>query len=367
MATVRGKTVHKDEKRWGVVISQKYHNMLSQSAIAKLYKVSPNFVGRWQKRYKETGTVSSLSKAGRSSKLSPAAIEHACRLLQEGSIRTIEEATKEVHRELRVRVSSETLRRGISAHGMSYRCAKKCPLLTDLHKLKRMQFARDNRRRAWKGVMFTDSSLFLIYPLKSAHALKAWGRNGSRCMAQLPKHSGGVHVYMGVTCYGCTDLIFVTGTAGQKSQHINPKTGRMHAGVCSAEYMQVVEHGLLPAGLRLFNKSALWKDKWTFQQDGAPPHRSVSTVKYIEQHCPGGLLKGWPPNSPDLSWIENIWAWMDRQLRKRPQQPKTVQQLKAALCDIKESIPLEMLQRCVKGMAARMQTAIRVQGGHIGK
>lgn len=367
MTTVKDSRLDKDEKRWGVVISQKYHNMQSQSAVAQKYKVSLHFVRRWQKRYRDTGTVNGLSKPGRSSKLSPAAIEHACRLLETGSVRTVEEATNEVQRDLQVRFSKETLRRGMAAHGMCYRCVKKCPLLTDLQKLKRVQFSKTNRRRAWKGVMFTDSSLFLLFPLRSAHALRAWGRNGSRRMAHLPKHCGGVHAYMGVTYYGCTDLIFVTGTAGQKSKHINPKTGRLHDGVCSAEYIQLVEHQLLPAGQRLFNKSAHWKDKWTFQQDGAPPHRSVSTMKYIDQHCPGGLLKDWPPNSPDLSWIENIWAWMDGQLRKRSQQPTTVQQLKEALCDIKESVPLQMLQHCVTGMAARMQTAIRVKGGHIGK
>ena len=78
-------------------------------------------------------------------------------------------------------------------------------------------------------------------------------------------------------------------------------------------------------------------------------------------------MKGWPPNSPDLSWIENIWGWMDHQLRKRPEQPKTVQELKAALQKVREAIPGEMLQHCVKGMPARMDTLIRLQGGHIGK
>ena len=58
---------------------------------------------------------------------------------------------------------------------------------------------------------------------------------------------------------------------------------------------------------------ALTADGYTnlvFQQDNACPHNAKRTMEFIQQLAKKYRLTimDWPPNSPDLSPIENLWA-----------------------------------------------------------
>ena len=52
-----------------------------------------------------------------------------------------------------------------------------------------------------------------------------------------------------------------------------------------------------------------------FQQDNARPHTAKITQDWLaSRHF---QLMKWPAKSPDLSWIDNIWAWMADTLDRR--------------------------------------------------
>ncbi|KAJ6244151.1 transposable element-related [Anaeramoeba flamelloides] len=53
--------------------------------------------------------------------------------------------------------------------------------------------------------------------------------------------------------------------------------------------------------------------EWIFQQDGARPHTSKKSMDYLQYRC--NVLSPWPPNSPDLNPIENLWSIMDKRLK----------------------------------------------------
>lgn len=69
--------------------------------------------------------------------------------------------------------------------------------------------------------------------------------------------------------------------------------------------------------------------RWIFQQDNDSKHTAHATRDWIRQH--GIITIAWPPDSPDLSCIENAWAELERRVTRRVPRPSTEDQLWAAL------------------------------------
>ena len=57
--------------------------------------------------------------------------------------------------------------------------------------------------------MITDSSVFRMHPMGKPAG--SWYTQATRGTVGRPKHSLGVHCYMGMTYWGVTTLKFVTG------------------------------------------------------------------------------------------------------------------------------------------------------------
>ncbi len=171
---------------------------------------------------------------------------------------------------------------------------------------------------------------------------------------------------MGMTYWGVTILNFVTGTHKLAQKYINPRTKRAFTGVGSKEYNDVLQQHLIPDGNRLFQQAGRRADKWKLQQDYAPAHKTKDNMQCISDNVPGGLLLEWPPNSPDLSPIENLWGWMEQQSGNREGINKT-DDLQCRLMAIRDSITLTQLHDLFDGMNARMKLFAKLEGGHIGK
>ena len=152
--------------------------------------------------------------------------------------------------------------------------------------------------------------------------------------------------------------------------HINPQTKRPHTGVAQHEYTDVLRDFLIPQGNQLFPGTGKWDDKWQVQQDNAPPHKSAANLDFITANVPGGHFLAWPPNSPDLSPIENLWGWMDSRLYKL-HKCKNIEELKDNLEHFRQTIPpskhVVSLHNVFAGMKARMERVSELNGDYIGK
>ena len=84
------------------------------------------------------------------------------------------------------------------------------------------------------------------------------------------------------------------------------------------------------------------------QQDNARPHVIRVCRDFLANNNIVPL--DWPPKSPDLSPIEHLWEDLNRRVRKRQNPPTTLAQLRNALVDEWNNIPMRTVNVLVNSI-----------------
>lgn len=188
------------------------------------------------------------------------------------------------------------------------------------NKHQRLTFCRMHRSDTFKNVMFTDRCKFLFEHPGEAVMPGMWRFVNQPLEVSSSTHPQAFNVYGGITPAGTTKLHAVTGTTGyHPAAKYTTKAGAPSRNITSDEYYDVLMKGLLPEGNRLFHGQA-----WVLQQDNDPTHKVASEQAVHDWNqslnakgIDGGrvtIMELWPPNSPDLSIIENCWAITKRRV-----------------------------------------------------
>ena len=127
-------------------------------------------------------------------------------------------------------------------------------------------------------------------------------------------------------------------------------------GVNSMEYTHVLKHGIFPEMRSIFEEAG--KGKFYFQQDGAPIHTSQATqhlfrVEEVETFP-------WPPNSPDLNLIENLWKDVQSNVQKK--KIKSFEHFQEVLREQWKSVSLQSIRDMYDGMGKRLDLVINGGG-----
>lgn len=331
--------------------------------------LSENAARRWIRRWIEEESVEERPKQGRKKALTKEGGQEALSLLlSEGMSGAVGVAAAlhakgttpvQLHKTTVIRAARAAAKeRGVCLVVHSGRPRR---ALTKATMQKRLAFARANRKRCWGRVLFTDRKKFLFfYPGQKIHA-QAWGLRGKKPEAHSPNRPDALNVYAGICRQGVTALHVVAGTSKYQSPHCN-KQGQPARNITSAEYRVVLEGTLLPGGQRMMGGRGL--SFWTLQQDNDPTHRVAGQVVQSfnkRRDAAVELLPAWPPSSPDLSPIENVWAYVQRRVNEKG--CATFAEFKAEVERQMSSIPKSMLTALIDSMPRRLAEVVRLGGG----
>jgi transposase len=326
-------------------------------------------VTHWVRTYEATGGVEPAAKSGRKRVLGDDAAVRAHELLLHEDNDGASMVAQQLQREGLTPVvrGKQTVIRAAKRMGnklgrpLVARRGRPRKQLTTANKQQRVDFCQANLQRDWSNVLITDRKRFnWCYPGAKVKQVQ-WLERGQQREAKKINHPEGVNVYAGLTVYGVTKLHEVTGTSKMQTSFTTQR-GNKSKNITQEEYKEVLEKTFLKQGMELFHNHGV--RAWMLQQDGDKAHNKVmkSINKWNKQYNSSiGLIQRWPPNSPDLSPIENLWAVTQRRVEARG--CKTFVEFKGAVHEEWTQVTPEMAKRYMRSMPNRMKKCLEANGG----
>ena len=229
-------------------------------------------------------------------------------------------------------VSDRTVRRYLHESGIFKLVPKPSIALTDAHMRKRVDFSDAHWMDDFSRSFFTDEASFSL----ERHRLPQWSAGKPR---QIPtsKFPKTVTIWGGISEMGPTTIAIKNVTINQYN------------------YQEILNDCLLP------NAEAYYGEDWHFQQDNAPPHTARSTQAWLHDNVPSVLE--WPPNSPDLSPIENIWPLVKNGVEK--ENAKNLPEFESKIKEIWEKIELPILSHLIESVPNRLKACRDLRGREV--
>lgn len=345
-----------------------FEQLKSFKGTARKLAVSVKTVKRWVARAEAVASLEPQRQKGRPRALSDTALAWALRLLTTENL-SLRQLVRRLHSEgyTSKPVHRATLGRWLKQYAKSQGkrlralTGKPKPALSQSNKEARVAFANANLNRDWGHVMFTDRKRFLLRRPGSSVGPVTWTMGDRERTASHVSNPVAVNVYAGITRHGMTRCHIVTGTTGHRTTYFNKK-GQPSRNITAAEYRDVVTNTLLPEGDRLFKVRGV-PQRWVLQQDNDPSHGAAQqhVTAWRRQHNRSvEVLSNWPPNSPDLNIIENVWSMVDAKLMALG--CKTASEFKQAVERELSAVSKDTIVSLFDSMPKRMKDVIAAGG-----
>jgi hypothetical protein len=130
---------------------------------------------------------------------------------------------------------------------------------------------------------------------------------------------------------------------------------RIHGIMTAVDYINILQENLeislLKCGL---------EGRYLFQQDNDPKHTAKISAAFFKANRIKQLE--WPPQSPDLNPIENLWSYLDSKINKTNVTNKD--SYFGALEEAWDNIDPEYLKSLVESVPRRLAAVLKAKGGH---
>lgn len=291
-------------------------------------------------KYKKRKTVQNAVRSGRPKKIDARTLRHLEREVTKNAT-TRSSTLPKIAEGLQIEASMRTVSRALAKLNIHSRIALSKPFVSEVNRKKRLQWCMERQdwsAEDWGNIVWSDECTVEV---GGARRKRVWRRPGERnlpdCIQPTFK-SGRTTVMM----WGC----FV----GNQLGPLVLCPGTMN----SEKYCEVLEEHLV----RFLKKL---KGDPLFMEDNAPIHKSRYTAAWKEDHNIETIK--WPPQSPDLNPIENLWAQLKEAVEKRRPREKNRVELLIALREEWETMRGKTnLKVLVKSMPRRIQAVIKSKG-----
>lgn len=318
--------------RWQIITLSEDPSQ-SISSIASITHVTRKAVSRIIERYKETGDVEEKERGGRPRNTTVAQDKRLERIVRRHDEEPSTVLADRLEQQCGQHLSARSVRRRCVEMGLLSLPMTSKPALTEKQKVKRIAFARKHRTRSWAKVLFSDETTVQLGSRKRVSRR----RKGEKKFRRAVKYPGKVNVW---ACFGSKGF-------GNIYIFRENMTGPL--------FSTILDECLLESANLAVPK------QWILQQDNDPKHRSRVARMWLDEH--NVKCMDWPPNSPDLNPIENVWAVLKDRVASRT--PGNLDELEWIIRQEWSAFTREYAALLVRSMPGRLKQVIDRAGDAI--
>jgi transposase len=328
-----------DLDRWSII--SMHNDGRSNSYISRKLGVHRDVRAVRARRFDATGSPGSGSRSGRP-RVTDEALNTAIAFTAHTDVFT---TPRQIVRKLNLDISPRTVDRRLQDADLFGRIALHKRVFSEVERRKRLAFAEGYKRWTadqWGHVLFSDEKCFY----GRGFCGQVWVRRpkgealNPKYIAHTTAHSVKVNVW-GCFC-----------ARGQGYIHIFNET------LDAALQKRILSANLLPSAHLHYASDP--PEQWYFLHDNDKKFKGGIVQGLL--HNLGVTLIDFPPYSPDLNPMENLWATMARAVEKY--QCETLELLQDAVAEEWKKLDPKHMKRLVDSMPQRCQAVIDAQGHH---
>ena len=267
-----------------IILSNFTSNVSEKELLEKDIRLSSSTVYRQYAQLRsEKGTNNRKKGTGMKKEVNQDIISLLKKQLKKDNSQTIAEITKNMKAE-GIKISRETVRKNIKKLGYESKVPIEGHILTVEQKEKRLNWCKKFKNKTdWDNVYFTDEKVFKCGSIRK----RRWLMKDEKNITSLRKYAKKVNAWGAIKKGVKISLKLFT-------QNMDKE---YYVGILKEKLSELKKHG---------------DNDWQLQFDNDPKHKSKLAIDFFKNKKIDFI--DWPPYSPDLNPIENVWSMIAQEL-----------------------------------------------------